>query len=220
MTLGQNTPSAQILSGYVDRVEQIRTSRKQLGEDEALVMAEAKAGGFVPAAIKHVIKLRAMKPSAREEAESIVDSYLHALGMATDTPLFRSVGMMAVDTASREQVIEALKKLVPQSGSIIVDAGGKPVKMVRGDDGEVSVSDWVEPVAAPPRPAPGAVGSRPDRTPPPDVDGDGAEGLGIAAFKADQAIITNPFPFGDPRRARWDGGWRKASGTDGMGGDD
>jgi uncharacterized protein (UPF0335 family) len=221
MTLGQNTPSAVALSSFVERIERIRADKKQLGEDEALVIAEAKSQGFVPAAIKHVIKLRGMKPSQREEAESIVDSYLHALGMAPDTPLFRSVGMMAVDTASREQVIEALKRLVPDSGSIIVDAGGKPVRLVRGDDGQVTVTDWVEPAPAPrAQPAPNGGGQRPNREPPPDVDGEGAERLGGEAFRGDKPIISNPFPFGDDRRPRWDAGWRKASGTDGMGRED
>jgi hypothetical protein len=55
---------------------------------------------------------------------------------------------------------------------------------------------------------------------PPAVDADGAEVLGRDAFGSNQPIITNPFPFGDPRRPRWDAGWRKASGTDGMGPDD
>jgi hypothetical protein len=49
------------------------------------------------------------------------------------------------------------------------------------------------------------------------VDGYGAELLGREAFKADEPIIKNPFPFGDERRPRWDEGWRKESGTDGMG---
>lgn len=54
----------------------------------------------------------------------------------------------------------------------------------------------------------------------PDVDPDGAEALGRQAFKDNEPIIANPFPFGDGRRGRWDSGWRKESGTDGMGPDD
>lgn len=41
--------------------------------------------------------------------------------------------------------------------------------------------------------------------------------LGAQAFKDNVAIVKNPFPFGDGRRPRWDEGWRRASGTDGMG---
>ncbi|MBN9435071.1 MAG: hypothetical protein J0I45_21775 [Bosea sp.] len=54
----------------------------------------------------------------------------------------------------------------------------------------------------------------------PDVDLAGAEVLGAEAGKANKPVITNPFPFGDPRRAGWDLGWRKATGSDGMGRDD
>ncbi len=45
------------------------------------------------------------------------------------------------------------------------------------------------------------------------------EALGIAAARAGSPIIENPFPFGDPRRARFDEAWRKETGGDGMGGE-
>lgn len=213
MNLGHNTESSQILSTFVERVEGLRSQKKQITDDEGAVMAEAKAQGFVPAAIRHVIKLRAMKPSDRQEAEAIVDTYLHALGMAADTPLFKHVGMMDVDKASRDSVIEALKNFVPDNGAITVEAGGRPVRMVRDKDGNVTVSEVIEqPKRSDP---PSSV--TPQRAAPPSCDADGAEALGREAYKADEPIINNPFPFGDARRPRWDAGWRKESGTDGMG---
>jgi cytidylate kinase len=42
-----------------------------------------------------------------------------------------------------------------------------------------------------------------------------AEEMGRASAREGRAIIDNPFPFGDPRRARFDEGWRKESETDG-----
>ncbi|HLY06139.1 MAG TPA: ATP-binding protein [Rhizomicrobium sp.] len=45
-----------------------------------------------------------------------------------------------------------------------------------------------------------------------------AEELGRKAARDGKSIIDNPFGFGDPRRARFDEGWRKESETDGMGG--
>lgn len=218
MMLGRNTPSAELLGGFVERVETLRAEKKQLSEAESAVLAEAKAAGFVPGAIRAVIKIRATKPSQLEEAEAILDSYRHALGMAADTPLFRHVNLMKVDTASREQVIEALKTFTPQNGSIIVEAGGQPVRLTRLEDGSVQVTDWTPPKAQV-RPEGATPTARP-KEPAPDVDLDGAEALGAEAFKNDRPIIANPFPFGDARRMRWDLGWRKASGSDGMGGDD
>lgn len=45
-----------------------------------------------------------------------------------------------------------------------------------------------------------------------------AEEMGRKAAREGKAVIDNPFPFGDPRRARFDEGWRKETDTDGMGG--
>lgn len=43
------------------------------------------------------------------------------------------------------------------------------------------------------------------------------EEMGRKAAREGRPVIDNPFPFGDPRRARFDEAWRKESGTDGMG---
>lgn len=45
-----------------------------------------------------------------------------------------------------------------------------------------------------------------------------AEELGRKAARDGKPVIDNPFPFNDPRRARFDEGWRKESGSDGMAG--
>jgi uncharacterized protein (UPF0335 family) len=218
LNLGRNTAAGQALTAYVERIEAIRADKKLLGEHEAAIIADAKSQGFLPAAIRHVVKLRSMKPQARQEAEAIVDVYLHALGMASDTPLFRQVGLMSVDTAQREEVIEALKRFVPDNGSITVEAGGRPVRLTRDKNGDVTAKEVAD---TPPRPAANASPSPSSERPaPPDVDVDQAEALGRAAFEANSPIITNPFPFGDGRRPKWDLGWRKASGTDGMGPDE
>ncbi len=219
MTIGQNTPSGVQLQGYVERLERLKADKSQTTLDMREVMAEAAASGFTPAVINHVIKIRAMKPHARQEAEALVDSYLHALGMASEPPIHRLVGQMKVDTTSREQVIEAMKAFVPEGGAITIEAGGKPVRLARDKDGSVSVTEVVkERVAA--KPPAGAAPAGMRKVDVPDVDPDGAEALGREAFRADSPIIANPFPFGDARRPRWDAGWRKEGGSDGMGPDD
>jgi uncharacterized protein (UPF0335 family) len=215
--IGHNTIAGEQLTAFVERIESVRAQKKQLSDDESAIVAEAKANGFVPAAIRDVIKLRAMKPHARQEAEAILETYLHALGMASEAPLFRHVGLMRVDTASREQVIKAF---VPDNGSIVIEAGGKPVRLTRDREGNIAVTEIVEnPVATAGR----AGSAKPGKQAPrevPDVDPEGAEALGRTAFKQDVPIIKNPFPFGDDRRRRWDEGWRRESGTDGMGPDE
>lgn len=214
MTMGKNTIAGELLRSFVERMENLAAQKKQIGQDEGVVLAEAKAHGLLPSGIRYIIKKRKMKPSDRAEAEALEDMYLHAMGMAADTPLFRTVGLMSVDIASRESVIEAMKKFVPANGSITVEAGGAPVRLTRDKDGVISVTEVVEqPLGDKTQPK--------KRTPAkqdiPGVDGAGAEQLGREAFRADVPIIANPFPFGDPRRPRWDGGWRAESGGDGMG---
>jgi uncharacterized protein (UPF0335 family) len=216
-TIGRNTVSGDALKGFVERVEALRSDKKEIADQESAVFAEPKASGFVPGGIRTVLKLRAMKPGDRQEAEAIRDQYLFALGDMATLPLFRQVGLINVDVASRESVTEALKAFVPNGGSITVEAGGLPIRLTRAQDGSVSVTE-----VTPPKPKAETTAStlpglkRPPREVP-DVDPDGAESLGRAAYRENTPIIANPFPFGDPRRARWDGGWRKESGTDGMG---
>jgi uncharacterized protein (UPF0335 family) len=216
--IGRNTIAGELLRSFVERIENINAQIKELGKEKAVITAEAKQQNLVPAGISYIVKKRKMKPSERAEAESLEDMYLHAMGMAADNPLFRMVGLMKVDITARESVIEAMKQFVPAGGSITVEAGGVPVRLVRDAAGNVSVTEVIEK----PMDEKSATGKKPAaaRTPIPDVSADQAEALGREAFKADARVIDNPFPFGDARRPRWDAGWRKESGSDGMGPDE
>lgn len=216
--IGRNTIAGELLRGFVERVENIDQKMDDLRADKRVVMAEAAAANVVPAGIRYIVKKRKMKPSERSEAEALEDMYLHAMGMAADNPLFRAVGLMSVDALTRESVIEAMKKFVPPNGSITVEAGGAPVRLTRDAAGNISVTEVVE------KPVETGGAAKADKRPPkpevPNVDPAGAEQLGRDYAKADRPVIDNPFPFGDPRRARFDEGWRKEAGGDGMGPDE
>lgn len=219
MSIGQNTVSSDMLRSYVERIEHVRLDKKQLAENESAILADAKANGFTPSAIKAVVKVRAMKPHDRQESEALLDMYLHSLGMATEPPLFRAAGIAGFDAAAREQVVARLKDFVPATGlgDIIVNMGGTQVRLARGADGEVSET----PVQSPKPPAePGARPSPAGKADVPNVDSAGAEAMGQQYARDNRPVIDNPFPFGDPRRARFDEGWRREAGSDGMGGDE
>jgi uncharacterized protein (UPF0335 family) len=216
MSMGKNTIAGELLRGFVERLDNIADQKKQLTDDAAAVMAEAKASGLVPVAVRFVIKKRKMKPSDRQECEALEDTYLHSMGMATDTPLFRYVGLMSVDTNSRESVIDAMKKFVPATGSITIEAGGSPVRLTRDKEGNISVTEVIEKPVQQNMPEAGKR-QPPPKAAAPDVTADVAESMGRQAFKDDVPIINNPFPFGDARRPRWDKGWREEGGGDGMG---
>ena len=216
MNLGKNTPSSAQLRSSVERVERIREAKKALADDEKLVMAEAKSAGFVPAGIRYCLKVRAMKPHDRQEAEAIADLYLHALGMDAPPPLFRQLGALAKDGTAREQLIEAFKALVPQEGEVIVKAGGQPLRLWRDKDGAAHVEDWIEPAAAEQQPRRSPSTAAAPKREVPSCSPDEAEGLGRQAAKDNLPVIDNPFPHDDARRPRWDLGWRKETGNDGM----
>lgn len=212
--LGKNSVSGELLRSYVERIEKLDADKESIADDRKAVFADAKANGFIPSGLRNVLSLRKLKPSDRAEAETLRDMYLHALGMDSEPPLFKHVGLMSVDVTAKDQVIEAMKKFVPANGSITIEAGGVPVRLTRDKDGNVAVTEVVEkPMSAPEPGTPRQARPKPDL---PEVDASGAEALGRQAFRDDIAIIQNPFPFGDERRARWDKGWREESGSDGM----
>lgn len=217
---GRNTISGQQLQSFVDRLERLNADKKSVSDDITALKAEAKSAGFLPKAIVHVVKVRAMKPHDRQENEAIIDLYMHSLGMVPDVPLFRAIQNMDVDIMSRSSVTEALKKLVPQDGSIIIEMGGKPVRLTRDSTGDVHESDVVDTATQPPAMAARAAKAAAPPADVPNVTAEAAEALGAEAYKANTPIIANPFPFGDERRPRWDKGWREASGSTGMGEDD
>ena len=218
--IGRNTISGRALQDIIERVERIREQKKQLGEEESAIFAGAKAAGFEPKTIRDVLTIRATKPATLEEARARLDMYLHAVGMAHETPLFRSVGMMSVDLAARDEVINAFKLLVPAAGEIIVKIGAQPVRLWRDEHGEARAEDIDD------SPAPTSRAKKPSGLPErpkkdvPAVNEDGACDLGQQAYRDNQPITTNPFPWDDKRRGAFDQGWRAASGTDGMGPED
>jgi uncharacterized protein (UPF0335 family) len=137
------------LKSYMERIERLEEERKELGDDIRSVYAEAKSAGFDTKALRSLIKLRKKDAGERAEEEAILDTYMHAVGMATETPLFAAVGAMGTDTAAREQVVEAFKLLVPATGEIVVKMGGNPIRLWRDDKGKAHAEDFVEPATAP-----------------------------------------------------------------------
>ncbi len=93
--------------------------------------------------------------------------------------------------------------------------GDQPVRLYRDAEGVAHAEDYVEKAtgSAPSRPASAGRSARDV----PAVDEMGAYDLGKKAFHENQPITSNPFPWDDKRRSRFDAGWRDASGSDGMG---
>jgi len=72
------------LKSIIGRVEKLEEEKMGISADIRDVFAEAKGNGFDIKAIRTIIKMRKMDASEREEAETILDTYLNALGMLPD----------------------------------------------------------------------------------------------------------------------------------------
>ena len=66
----------------IERIENLESEKKAIGDDIRDVYAEAKATGYDPKILRAVIRLRKMRPDDRAEFEAVLDTYMNALGMA------------------------------------------------------------------------------------------------------------------------------------------
>ncbi len=70
------------LRSFVERIEHLEEEIKQLTEDKKDIYTEAKGDGFDVKILKEVIRLRKQDQKERDERDSLLDLYLHALGSA------------------------------------------------------------------------------------------------------------------------------------------
>ena len=69
------------LKAVVERVERLEEEKKAIADDIKDVYAEAKAHGFDVKALRTIVRLRKQDTDERKEAEAILETYMHALGM-------------------------------------------------------------------------------------------------------------------------------------------
>lgn len=81
MTL-QASSQAQ-LRQHIEQIERLEAEKHELGEDIKQKYLEAKAMGFDPKIMKKCINVRKKPKADHEEEQAILDTYLHALGMAS-----------------------------------------------------------------------------------------------------------------------------------------
>lgn len=69
------------LRQLVEQIERLEEEKKQLASDIRDKYLEAKAVGFDPKILRTVVRLRKKSQEERQEEDSVLDVYLHALGM-------------------------------------------------------------------------------------------------------------------------------------------
>ncbi len=74
------------LRSFIERIERLEQEKQELAADIREVYSEAKGVGFDPKIMRHVVRLRKMDDQDRRAHEMVLDTYMHALGMAA-TPV-------------------------------------------------------------------------------------------------------------------------------------
>jgi uncharacterized protein (UPF0335 family) len=69
------------LRQFVEQIERLEEEKKQLAADIRDKYLEAKAVGFDVKALRQIVRLRKKSNEERQEEESILEVYMHALGM-------------------------------------------------------------------------------------------------------------------------------------------
>ena len=77
--------AADQLKSIVERIERLEVDKKAIEEDIKDIYAESKGNGYDVKALKTIIRMRKQDPNEREEAETVLETYMQALGML---PLF------------------------------------------------------------------------------------------------------------------------------------
>lgn len=70
------------LRSFVERIERLEEEKKTISDDIKDVYGEAKATGYDAKVLRKVVAIRKQDANDRLEQEAILDTYLHALGMA------------------------------------------------------------------------------------------------------------------------------------------
>lgn len=70
------------LRQFIEQFEQLEAEKKDIAEQQKELMAEAKARGYDPKAMRKVIAERKRDKDDLAEEEAIVEMYRSALGMA------------------------------------------------------------------------------------------------------------------------------------------
>lgn len=80
--MAEPTLAAERLRSFVERIERLEEERTGITADIREVYSEAKGAGFDPKIMRQVVRLRKLDDNDRQEQEHVLDTYMHALGMA------------------------------------------------------------------------------------------------------------------------------------------
>ena len=77
------------LKAIIERIERLEEEKKTISDDIRDVYAEAKGNGFDVKALRTIVRLRKQDANERAEQETILETYMQALGMLRGVPSSR-----------------------------------------------------------------------------------------------------------------------------------
>jgi uncharacterized protein (UPF0335 family) len=80
-TSGGQRFAKDMLRAIIERIERLEEEKKTISDDIRDVYAEAKGNGFDVTALRTIVKMRKQDANEREEQETILETYMQALGM-------------------------------------------------------------------------------------------------------------------------------------------
>ena len=69
------------LKAIIERIERLEEEKKTISDDIRDVYAEAKGNGYDVKALRTIIRMRKQDANERAEQETILETYMQALGM-------------------------------------------------------------------------------------------------------------------------------------------
>ena len=69
------------LKSIIERIERLEEEKKAISEDIRDVYAESKGNGFDVKVLRMIVRMRKQDANERQEQETILETYMQALGM-------------------------------------------------------------------------------------------------------------------------------------------
>jgi len=79
--VGHNSISKDQLRSIIERIEQREEEKKVVADDIKDIYSEAKGNGYDVKALRTIVRMRKQDANERQEQETILETYMHALGM-------------------------------------------------------------------------------------------------------------------------------------------
>ena len=82
--MSEATVSDEQLRLFIERIERMEEEKKGVADDIRDTYNEAKSQGYDPKIMRQIVRLRKKSQEERQEEETVLEVYMHALGMLDD----------------------------------------------------------------------------------------------------------------------------------------